>query len=239
MAKKLNAWLRKNLLTADVSDFSAVPVTVGSAGIDEIVNELVREGLELKRETVIDVITRFNRKTAEMAVSGYNVSTGLVHIRPAIKGAFYGKTWNPEVNSLVASISPGVALRTAIAETEVEILGEQPDMLEITSLTDTVTGATDGTLSKGRNAEIKGSYLKIAGDDPACGITFTNTATTKVTKLSPADIVLNEPSRLLILLPAALAAGKYELMIATQYTKNNTLLKQPRSIVFSLPVTIK
>jgi hypothetical protein len=239
MAKKLNAWLRKNHLTADANDFVAVPVTIGSAGIDEIADELVREGLELKRETVIDVITRFNRKTAEMAVGGYNVSNGLVHIRPSIKGAFYGKAWNPEVNSLVASISPGAALRTAIAETEVEILGEQPDMIEILSLTDTGTGKTDGTLTKGRNAEIKGSYLKIAGDDPSCGITFTNTATTKVTKLSAADIVLNEPSRLLILLPAALGPGKYELMVTTQFTSSGKLLKQPRSIVFGVPVTVK
>ena len=53
------AW--KNHLTPDPNDFMAVPVTTG---IDEIVDELVSEGLELKRETVIDVITRFNRKTA-------------------------------------------------------------------------------------------------------------------------------------------------------------------------------
>ncbi len=233
MVKQLNSWIRKNPLTPDPNDFMAIPVTVGSAGVNEIVDELVNEGLELKRETVIDVISRFNRKTAEMAVSGYNVSTGLVHIRPVIKGAFYGKSWNPEVNSIVASISPGAELRRAIAETEVIILGTQPDMLEILSLTDIATGNTDGTLSKGRNAEIKGTYLKIVGDDPACGISFTNSETQEVVKLEAGDIVLNERSRLLILVPATLAAGEYELTVTTQFTGGNTLLKQPRSAVFS------
>ncbi len=239
MAKNLNAWLRRNLLTADPNDFMAVPVTTGSIGISEIVDELVREGLELKRETVIDVVTRFNRKTAEMVTGGYNVSNGLVHIRPVIRGAFYNKTWNPEVNSLVASISPGADLRNAIAGTEVMILGEQPDMIEILSLTDSVTGNTDGTLTKGRNAEIKGSYLKIAGDNPSCGITFTNIATKDVVKLEIADIVLNEPSRLLILVPATLTPGEYELSITTQFTGGNKFLKDPRSASFGLPVIIR
>lgn len=237
--KKLNSWIRPNPLTEDPNDMVAVPVTVGSAGIDQIVDELQKEGLELRRETAIDIITRFNRKTAEMATEGYNVNNGLVHIRPVIKGAFYGKTWNPEVNQLVASITPGAALRKAIAETEVVILGEQPDMLSILSLTDSSTGSTDGTLTKGRNAEIKGGYLKIAGEDPACGISFTNVETDEVTGLDAADIVLNEPSRLLILVPAALAAGEYRLTVTTQFTRGNQqLLKQPRSATFHLPIII-
>jgi hypothetical protein len=237
MVKQLNAWQRKNPLTPDPNDFMAIPVTVGSASVNEIVDELVQEGLELKRETLIDVISRFNRKTAEMAVSGYNVNTGLVHIRPVIKGAFYGKTWNPEVNSLIASITPGAELRRAIAETEVVLLGIQPDMLEIMSLTDLATGNTDGTLTKGRNAEIKGTYLKVVGENPACGISFTNSETKEVVKLEAGDIVLNEPSRLLILVPATLAAGEYDLTVTTQFTGGNTLLKNPRSVLFD-PVII-
>ena len=238
MAKKLNAWIRKNPLTPDPNDYTAVPVTIGSVNISDIVSELVKEGMELKSETVTDVITRFNRKATEMVVSGYAVNNGLVHIRPIIKGVFYDKTWNPETNSLVASISPGADLRKAMAETVVEILGEQPDMLEIFSLTDTYTALTDGTLTKGRNAEIKGSYLKITGDDPACGITFTNTGTKAEIRLENADIVINEPSRLLILVPAGIAAGEYELTITTQYTGGNAALKQPRSTTFSTLVII-
>lgn len=61
MAKKLNVWIRKNPLTPDPTDYIAVPVTIGSIGIDGIVDKLQKEGIELKRETVIDVVTRFNR----------------------------------------------------------------------------------------------------------------------------------------------------------------------------------
>lgn len=238
MSKILKAWIRKNLLTEDPNDYTAVVSINGSVGMNEIVDELVKEGMEVKRETVIDILTRFNRKTAELVVSGYNVNTGLVYMRPIIKGVFYGKTWNPEVNSVYVAINQGVDLRAAIAETTVEILGEQSDPIEILSLTDTTTGKTDGTLTKGRNAELKGSYLKIDGESPDCGITFRNTATQDITKLAAGDIVLNEPSRLLLFVPATLVAGEYELTVATQYTKGKYTLKEPRSVTFDTPIII-
>jgi len=50
--------------------------------------------------------------------------------------------------------------------------------------------------------------------------------------------VLNEPSRLLVLVPATLEAGEYELSVTTQFTGGNTLLKAPRTVVLSLPVII-
>ncbi len=238
MAKKLNVWIRKNPLTPDPTDYIAVPVTIGSIGIGGIVDELQKEGIELKRETVIDVVTRFNRKAAEMLAIGHNVNTGLVHMRPVIKGAFYGKSWNPAVNSIAASISPGVYLRKAMTETVVEILGEQANPLEMTGMTDAFTGKTDGTITKGRNAELKGSYLKIAGDDPACGVYFTNVLSGEIVKLASSDIVLNEPSRLFILVPTSLPDGEYELTVTTQYSGGNTRLKQPRSVIFGIPVVV-
>ena len=79
MKRTLNAWLRKNMLTENPKDYTASVQSRGSIGITDIDDELVNEGMELKRETVVDIISRFNRKAAEMALSGYNVNTGLVY----------------------------------------------------------------------------------------------------------------------------------------------------------------
>lgn len=238
MKNILRAWLKKNQLTPDPNDFTASVVSLGSVGIDQIIDEIISDGTELKRETILNVVTRFNSKAASMALSGYNVNTGLVYMRSTIKGVFYNKTWDPAVNSVYISITQGADLRAAVAETSVEILGEQSDPQEIYSVTDQTTGKTDGTLTKGRNAEIKGSYLKIAGENEACGITFTNTATQEATKLATSDIVLNEPSRLLIFVPATLAAGEYELTVTTQFSGGGNPLKQPRSTTFGAPIVI-
>lgn len=238
MKNVLKAWLKKNQLTSDPNDYTASVVSNGSVGVDQIINEIIADGIELRSETILNALNRFNSKAASMVLSGCNVNTGLVYMRPVIKGPFYGKTWNPEVNSVYISITQGVALRAAVAETTVEILGEQSDPLEIYGITDQTTGKTDGNLTKGRNAEIKGSYLKIAGDNEACGITIVNTATQEATKLATTDIVLNDPSRLLIFVPATLAAGEYELTVVTQYTGGGNLLKQPRSATLGIPVTV-
>lgn len=238
MKKVLKAWLRKNQLTADPNDYMASADVIDSIDLSAIVDELVKEGMEIKRETVVDIISRYNRKAAELVVSGYNVNTGLVYMRPVIKGAFYEKVWNPETNPVYVAINQGMDLRNAIAETTVEILGIQSDPLEIISLTDSTTGKTDGTLTKGRNAELKGSYLKIVGENADCGVSFTNTATKEVTRLDMADIVINEPSRLLILVPATLAAGEYELSVTTQYSGGNNVLKQPRTVQVGMPIVI-
>ncbi|MRM94922.1 DUF4469 domain-containing protein, partial [Riemerella anatipestifer] len=57
-------------------------------------------------------------------------------------------------------------------------------------------------------------------------------------KLSAEHIVLNEPSRLLILVPTDLEAGNYELSITTQRSSGNALLKDPRTEILATPVVI-
>ncbi|USL94919.1 DUF4469 domain-containing protein [Riemerella anatipestifer] len=235
----LKAWLRPNLLTKDdPNDFVAVPLLGGSLGITEIIEALKKEGMEIKTETAVDIITRFNRKASELVLNGYSVNTGLVYMRPAIKGVFYDKTWDKEKHSVYVNVNQGTDLRKAANDTKVEILGEQSSPMSVFSITDKATGKADGTLTKGKNAEIKGTYIKIDGNDPKNGIVFKNLDNQNEVKLSAEHIVLNEPSRLLILVPSDLEAGNYELSITTQSSKGTTLLKEPRTETLSTPITI-
>ncbi|WP_318161647.1 DNA-binding domain-containing protein [Riemerella anatipestifer] len=235
----LKAWLRPNLLTKDdPNDFVAVPLLGGSLGITEIIEALKKEGMEIQTETAVDIITRFNRKASELVLNGYSVNTGLVYMRPAIKGVFYDKTWDKEKHSVYVNVNQGLDLRKAVADTKVEILGEQSSPMSVFSITDKATGKADGTLTKGKNAEIKGTFIKIDGNDPKNGIVFKNLDTQQEVKLSAEHIVLNEPSRLLILVPTDLEAGNYELSLTTQSSKGTTLLKEPRTETLSTPITI-
>ncbi|MDY3547721.1 DNA-binding domain-containing protein [Riemerella anatipestifer] len=235
----LKAWLRPNLLTKDdPSDFVAVPLLGGSLGITEIINALKKEGMEIQTETAVDIITRFNRKASELVLNGYSVNTGLVYMRPAIKGVFYDKTWDKEKHSVYVNVNQGTDLRKAANDTKIEILGEQSSPMSVFSITDKATGKADGTLTKGKNAEIKGTYIKIDGDNPKNGIVFKNLDNQNEVKLAKDNIVLNEPSRLLILVPSDLEAGNYELSITTQYSNSKSLLKEPRTETLSTPITI-
>jgi hypothetical protein len=70
MGHKLKAWLKRNLLTEDESDYIAVIESFGSIAPKGIIEELRAEGMELKIETVLNVITRYNRKCIEMVLKG-------------------------------------------------------------------------------------------------------------------------------------------------------------------------
>ncbi|USL94931.1 DUF4469 domain-containing protein [Riemerella anatipestifer] len=235
----LKAWLRPNLLTKDdPNDFVAVPLLGGSLGITEIIDALKKEGMEIQTETAVDIITRFNRKASELVLNGYSVNTGLVYMRPAIKGVFYDKTWDKEKHSVYVNVNQGTDLRKAANDTKVEILGEQSSPMSVFSITDKVTGKADGTLTKGKNAEIKGTYIKIDGDNPKNGIVFKNLDTQNEIKLAKDNIVINEPSRVLILVPSDLEAGNYELSITTQSSTGSVLLKEPRTERLPNPVVI-
>lgn len=235
---KLNAWLRPNLLTEDPNDFIAIPVIVGSIGIKEIIQELLKEGMEIKVETAEDIIKRFNRKVSQMVLSGYAVNTGLSYMKPAIKGVFTDKTWDADKHTIYVNIRQGADLRNATKNAKADILGEQASPMSIFSITDKATGKTDGTLTKGKNAEIKGTYIKIQGDHPDNGIYFTNVETKAKIKVDTPDIVINEPSRLMILVPTTLEAGNYELSITTQASTGTALLKEPRTEKLNTPISI-
>ncbi|MDY3319749.1 DNA-binding domain-containing protein [Riemerella anatipestifer] len=235
----LKAWLRPNLLTKDdPNDFVAVPLLGGSLGITEIIDALKKEGMEIQTETAVDIITRFNRKASELVLNGYSVNTGLVYMRPAIKGVFYDKTWDKEKHSVYVNVNQGTDLRKAANDTKVEILGEQSSPMSVFSITDKATGKADGTLTKGKNAEIKGTYIKIDGDNPKNGIVFKNLDNQNEVKLAKDSIVINEPSRVLILVPLDLEAGNYELSITTQSSTGSVLLKEPRTERLPNPVVI-
>jgi hypothetical protein len=92
MKNILKAWLKKNELTPDKKDFTAVVSSMGSINQAGLIEAIREEGAELSAETLNDVITRYNRHAAQYAVSGWNVDTGLVYLRPVIIGVFYDKT---------------------------------------------------------------------------------------------------------------------------------------------------
>lgn len=234
---KLKAQLRPNLLTQeDPNDFVAIPVYNGSMDIAGVVEALKKEGMEFKTETAIDIITRFNRKTMELLLSGYSVNTGLVYMRASIKGRFYDQVWDKEKHSVYMSMNQSIELKNACTNAEVEIVGKQNGPMRLSSIINKKDGKTNAPLTKGYNAEIRGAYIKIDGDSPKNGITLRNLNSGVETNLPIENVIVNNPSKLLILIPTELESGHYELSVTTQYGKN-ALLKTPRTETIAIVIS--
>jgi hypothetical protein len=85
------------------------------------------------------------------------------------------------------------------------------------------------SLTRGNAVELKGVKLKIAGDNPANGITLTNTANGEITRIPTERLIANFPKNIIFILPESLQAGDYQLELTTQYSNASTLTKQPRN----------
>ena len=135
---------------------------------------------------------------------------------------------NEQICRLV-SFNQDKDLREAIARTGVKILGAKGDSAYFIGGEDAATRATDGSATAGRNYRLQGKNIKVAGTDPAVGIVLIDEKGTE-TKLPMDMIAVNNPSEVLVLLPADLTDGIYKLRLTTQYTSGNRQLKTPHVI---------
>ena len=238
MLNKLKSWLIPNSVTKDPNDKILLLDSAGSVGIQKIHEEMRLEDTGLREETIVHVTSLFLRVTARLLMNGYNVNTGLFYAVPRLTGVVEGGKWNPAKNSIYVSFTQDKILREEIKNTEVVILGEKADSMYILEVEDRKTKLKDGTITPGRNMFVRGACLKVEGEDPAVGVTFTNKETQAVVKLDDDLITVNNPSELTLLVPTDLANGDYELTVCTQYMKGSAaLLKSPRSVSVSVSVS--
>jgi hypothetical protein len=92
-------------------------------------------------------------------------------------------------------------------------------------------------LTPNRNLRIAGYKIKIAGNNANNGIYFVNQDTSERTKVDDSDMVTDNPSELIVVIPA-LAAGTYRLEVTTQYAVSS-LLKEPRTTTFDKTLTVE
>lgn len=236
MQNKLKAWIAPNTVTEDPNDKILILDAAGNVNNNMIYDEMRGEDTGLRRETLVHVVTLYERIVARFLMNGYNVNTGLFYAVPRLTGIVEGGRWDPEKNKIYVVFNQDKVLRQEIANTQVEIMGEKSDVMYILETEDRKTGLRDGSMTPGRNLVVRGAYLRVTGDDPAVGITFRNQETSTVTHLDADMFATNNPSELILLIPSDLADGEYELTVTTQYLKGKGLLKTPRSV--SIPVHI-
>jgi len=113
----------------------------------------------------------------------------------------------------------------------VQIFGVADTSATIAQVTDVKTSSVNDLLTPGRNLRISGAKLKIAGNNPANGVWFVSQDAQARTKVESDEIVTNNPSELIIVIPA-LAAETYRVEVTTQYSTGGSMLKEPKSAMF-------
>jgi hypothetical protein len=245
MAKQFTwkVWLLPNLMTKDVqNDCIADVSTAGTTKHNEdIARAIKEEGSDLQLETLLDVLNRGDRVRRRFLLEGCSIQTDIVHVAPRVSGNWLGADplFDPAAHKITVNATATASLRKALEEeVGVEVLGKKTDGGAIIGLvTDVLSGKTDGTISVNGDLIITGEKIKIApAGGEGLGVFFTaeNGAETPLEY----PISENSPKKILCRVPN-LAAGTYTLKIVTQFTSGNTLLKQPRTIVYELPLKVE
>ena len=172
---------------------------------------------------------------------GAAVDFGLAHVSLGVEGVFIGDndSWDSTKHSLKVVTSPTSRMRAKVAKVSANVRGMASSGLFVNSVTDVTTGEVNTTLTPGGAVNVTGSKMRIAGDNPACGIMLTNEATAAMINIPASSMAVNDPSKIIFVAPATLAPGDYKLSITTQYSSSsNTLLKEPRTYIFDYVLAV-
>jgi multidrug efflux pump subunit AcrA (membrane-fusion protein) len=115
-----------------------------------------------------------------------------------------------------------------------------PDQAAIAQVTDVASGKVNEILTPGGMVNIKGSRIRIGGDNPDVGLFLINQDTQEKIQIPASAIGMNAPSKVMFVAPADLAAGTYLMSVVTQFIGNTAkLLKAPRTITFNHILTVE
>lgn len=237
---RVKAYLYVNPLTPRPDDYMARVSSERSLGIPDICESAVsRGGADISSASMQHGVSLFLKEMAYLLCDGYSVNTGYFIASPLIKGNFNSpdESFDPSKHSIHFQFNQGEVLRKERYSIEVEIVGLAGNSRSISKVTDIKSGSVNDLLTPRHNLKINGHKIKVAGDHADTGVYFVNQATEESTRVDPSDLVINNPSGLIIVIPD-LASGTYQIQIVTQFSKPS-LLKKPRTIILNKLLTVQ
>jgi hypothetical protein len=237
---RIRAILYPNLLTEDPDDFYAKVISERTLNTDDICESAVARGNAPTSVEAMKInVNLFFKEMEYQLKDGYNINTGYFTITLLIKGVFrhIQDKFDRTRHSLHFLFNQGEILRQGLDEVEVEITGAGNAGIVIAEVVDIKTGSVNDRITPDRNLRIKGSRLKLVGENPNVGVYFVNEITSEEIKVEANDIVENKPSELMIVTPQ-LNAGLYVIKVSTQYSSGSSDLKEPRTVMFEKTLSV-
>lgn len=236
---RLTVQLYDNMLTSDPKDQVGKILLRNNLELEDLAREVepLVEGVQF--EEIVGVMHCMVETAISRVADGFAVDFGVCHICPSVTGAFpeSNPEFNPEVNALVARYSQTLAMRRGLENVRINVEGERIIGPVISQVEDMRTREINTLITPMKNLCVRGSHIRIAGENPANGIHFVDLNSGKAIEVAVDDVVINDPSTILIMVPA-LPDGEYYLEITTQYSGKNKTVKEPRTCRFEQVLTV-
>jgi hypothetical protein len=242
-------WLYLNYINKDPRGRTAMVDFAGpTRTLEMLVDELVKEGSDIQKETLLAAIRRLTRLRVWYLQMGYPVNDEVTILSPRVTGNFHGKSGGVEDGDHKITLSTQLTkdTRTALQEVSIEIKGNKGADVDIDMVTDLETGLQDGTITPGDDIIIEGDKIKVVGEpastssatgsglEPGIGVFFVDSTGNTLQAVRYNE---NNPKRVNVRVPAALPKGQsFTLRIVTRFINGTQLLVTPRTIDYELPV---
>lgn len=234
----LNADLYDNVLTEKPGDYVAKPRITGTYRNTDVAADIVAERTEYRMETIINILTLADQKKVQAVANGKSLVDGVGQYLLNLSGSFEGEApvFNPEIHIPGVTFTPGKSLLEALKNITFN-LNKATTGPVINQVFDVRTQSVNLQITPGKNVIISGANLLIKGDNPANGIFFTKDekdATPKKVEFFSRSTV----SEQIVEVPEGLTDGQYKVSITTQAGASYSLLKEPRTYVFPILLTV-
>ena len=209
--------------------------------IDEVCASLKsRGGFTGNYKDLVEYVKQFFDETAYQLCDGFAVNMGYFSIHPNVGGTFDKVTESPDSvkHPISFHFRTRAPLRALAEHIVVEVEGLADASGYIDEFIDVSTEAVNETLTPGGQFRVSGHKIKVAGDNPEVGVYFVSATDTSQRVKVAGHFAENAASRVIGIIPLDLAMGGYSLEIVTQYTQGGSLLKEPRTIVFPIQLTV-
>ena len=204
----------------------------GTANLNKVIDTMMSYNPGLERETIEAVLKLEQRAVLDLTLSGMRVNNGLFSAVASPKGEG-GSVWDSNVNRLDICLTQGSVWRDRIRNAGVTVVGAKADSILIGSVRNI---DNEEVFNAGKFLIVTGKQIKIAGDDDEVGVFFRKADGTSV-KVARDSIGVNNPSRLVLVIPEELTPGDYVLQIVTRFASGDKLRKSTAEA--SVAITIE
>ena len=231
--------LINNEFGAEPEQYKALVFNSRSYTFDDIAKYLITHNTGLSRSVIYGLWEGIKDAVVDFSSRGGTISTEIFKTRLSIKGTFKGleDRFDPDRHEIRLNLRPGPLLYEVMGKLKVKKQDHHAGTL-INSVNEVRAGSAGGRFSPGMIVRITGQRLKIAGDNPSCGLYFiSDKAGDMPLKVEATEFVVNKPSELITVIPG-LNKGSWKIRVVTQFCKGRKLLKKPQSATFDTALTV-
>lgn len=221
----LNLEITDNPLSPDEPVFRIV--SSGTANLQRIIKEIMSYNPGISPETVVYALALERKAVKRLLKLGWRVNNELFEAAIQARGSARTGRWDPENDSLYIEFQQAKEIQEILEEVDV-----WRQAIPVSVGKDRTMEQIEFSVVPMNCIQLIGQNIKLAGSHPSVGITLTNGQGERF-RISEAQLILNQPSKLMFFIPENMSKGNYTLNVITQYSEDG-LLNTPRSLSQSI-----